>query len=153
MEIFKKLGKDITKYQKLPESRQRLIDFTIVESLLAHPYTEIYNNVMAQGREPVVVVLNRGLENYNYPIPNHFATFERRPELFQYNYYITNYIGNDIQVENFDASANTLITYDDLVGNSQTNIGPVFGKTNLPTSAPTVEPSAPKVNDDNVEEL
>lgn len=141
-----------TRYLELSDGRQRQIDFTLVESLLAHPDTEIYNNVMAQGREPVFVALNRGLEN-NYSIPNHVATFERRPELFKYNSYISNYIGDDTQVENFDGSANTSITYNDLVGNSQTNIGPVFGKTNLPTSVPTVEPSAPKVNDGNIEEL
>ena len=38
----------------------------------------------------------------------------------------------------FDLSNSTSITYEDLVGNSHTNIGPVFGKTDSPTSAPTV---------------
>ena len=151
LEVFKELGKNITRYLELPESKQRQIDVTIVESLLAHPDTEIYTNVMAQGREPVSLALNRGLGDY--AIPNHLATFERHPELFQYNHYISNYIGTEDQVVNVDASANTSITYDDLVGNSQTNIGSVFGKTDPPTSAPTVESSAPTVNDGTIEEL
>lgn len=42
------------------------------------------------------------------------------------------------QIEKFDASNSSSITYQDLVGSSHTNIGPVFGKTASPTSAPIV---------------
>ena len=91
-------------------------------------------NVMAQGREPVAMVLNRGLENY--PVKNHIGTFERRPEICKYNPYISNYIATDDQIKNFDLSNSTSITYEDLVGNSHTNIGPVFGRIKSSTSAP-----------------
>ncbi len=136
LEVFEKLGKNITKYNELPESKQFQIDITIVEGLLAHPDTELHMNVMGQGIEPIALVLNRGLGNY--PLKNHISTFERRPEICEYNPYISNYLAKDSQIKNFDLSKGTLITYEDLVGNSHTNIGPVFGKTDSPTSAPTV---------------
>jgi len=82
------------------------------------------------------VVLNRGLGNY--PLPNHIGTFERRPEICKYNSYISNYLAKPGQIEKFDASNSSSITYEDLVGNSHTNIGPVFGEIASPTSAPRV---------------
>jgi hypothetical protein len=136
LQVLKELDKNITKYNELPESKQLQIDFTVVEGLLAHPDTELYTNVMGQGREPIALVLNRGLGDY--PLPNHISTFERRPEICKYNSYISNYLAEPGQIKNFDASNSSSITYQDLVGNSQTNIGPVFGKTASPTSAPTV---------------
>ena len=136
LEALEKLGKNITKYNELSEDKQLQIDLTIVEGLLAHPDTELYMNVMGQGREPIAIVLNRGLGDY--PLTNHIGTFERRPEICKYNPYISNYLAKPRQIENFDASNSSSITYQDLVGNSHTNIGPVFGKTASPTSAPTV---------------
>lgn len=93
-------------------------------------------NVMGQGREPIAMILNLGLGNY--PLQNHIGTFERRPEICKYNSYISNYLAKDAQIEGFDLSNSTSTTYEDLVGNSHTNIGPVFSKTDSPTSAPTV---------------
>lgn len=112
------------------------IDLTIVEGVLAHPDTELHMNVMGQGREPIAMILNRGLGDY--PLKNHIGTFERRLEICKYNPYISNYLAKDEQIESFDLSNSTSTTYEDLVGNSHTNIGPVFGKTDSPTSAPTV---------------
>lgn len=136
LEVLEKLEKNITKYNELPEDKQSQIGLTIVEGLLAHPDTELHMNVMGQGREPIAVVLNRGLGNY--PLPNHIATFERRPEICKYNSYISNYLAKPGQIEKFDASNSSSIPYEDLVGNSHTNIGPVFGEIASPTSAPTV---------------
>ena len=143
LEIFAELKKNGTRYFELPETKQRLIDVTIVEALLKHPSTKIYDDAMGQGREPIFVAFNSGKQDYS--IPNHMATFDRRPE-FKYSHYITNYMGQDDQVEKFMASGNTSITYDDLSGNSQTNIGPVFGATNSSISTPID-------NDVNLEEL
>nr|UVG41862.1 hypothetical protein [Navicula tsukamotoi] len=141
VQVLEKLGKNITKYNELSEFRQLQVDVTIVEDLLAHPQTELHMNVMGQAREPIALVLNRGLGDY--PLKNHIATFERRPEIAEYNSYITNYLAYDLQIQNFDMSNGTSITYQDLVGNSHINIGPVFGsnssKIDLPTSAPTVD--------------
>ena len=80
------------------------------------------------------MVLNRGLGDY--PLTNHIGTFERRPEICKYNSYISNYLAKPGQIEKFDASNSSSITYQDLVGNSHTNIGPVFGKTASLTSEP-----------------
>ena len=91
---------------------------------------------MGQGREPIAMVLNRG--EGDYPIRHHIATFERRPEISGYNSYISNYVTDEVQIENFDSTNATSITYKDLFGNSHTNIGPVFGKTNPPTAAPSM---------------
>ena len=135
-EALAALNKNITQYTALPENRQYLVDITLVEGLLAHPDTELHMNVMAQGREPIAMALNRGLGDY--PLPNHVGLFERRPELCKYNFYISNYLADDKQIDRFDGSNSTSITYEDLVGNSKTNIGPVFGKTDSPTYAPTV---------------
>lgn len=134
LEVLEKLGKNITKYNELPEDKRLLIDLTVVEGLLAHPDTELYMNVMGQGREPIAMVLNRGLGDY--PLTNHIGTFERRPEICKYNSYISNYLAKPGQIEKFDASNSSSITYQDLVGNSHTNIGPVFGKTASLTSEP-----------------
>jgi hypothetical protein len=82
------------------------------------------------------MILNRGLVNYS--LQNHIGTFERRPEIYKYNSYISNYLAKDVQIEGFDLRNSILITYEDLVGNSHTNIGPIFSKTDSPTSAPTV---------------
>ena len=82
------------------------------------------------------MILNRGLGNY--PLQNHIGRFERRPEICKYNSYISNYLAKDAQIEGFDLRNSTSITYEDLVGNSHTNIGTVFGKTDSPRSAPTV---------------
>ena len=87
-------------------------------------------NVMGQGREPIALVLNRGLGNY--PLTNYIATFKRRPEICEYNSYISNYLAKAEQIKKFDDSNNSSIMYEDLVGNSHTNIGPVFGKTPTP---------------------
>ncbi len=142
LEVLEKLGKNITRYNELSKGMQLEVDMTIVEGLLAHPDSELYMNVMAQGREPICLVLNRG--EGSYPLPNHVSTFERRPEISEYNPYISNYVANKPQIKNFDLSNSTSITYEDLVGNSHTNIGPVFGQTAPPTSAPIV-------NDGNTE--
>ena len=135
LEVLEELGKNVTQYNELPEDRKFLVDLTIVEGLLAHPDTELHMNVMGQGREPIALILNRGLGNY--PLRNHIDTFERRPEICNYNPYITNYLANNAQIKAFDLSNSTSTTYEDLVGNSHTNIGPVFGQTDSPTSAPT----------------
>lgn len=135
IEALKELGRNITKYNKLPKDKSLKVDLTIVEELLAHPDTELYMNVMGQGREPIVMVLNRG--RGNYPFMNHIGTFERRSEISKYNAYISNYLATPKQIKNFDASKSSSITYQDLTGNSHTNIGSVFGKSEL-TSAPTV---------------
>ena len=135
-QILEKLGKNLTQYDELPKNKQLEIDLTIVEELLAHPDTELHMNVMGQGREPIAMLLNRGLGTY--PLQNHIGTFERRPEICKYNPYITNYLANKNQIKAFDLSKNTSISYEDLVGNSHTNIGPIFGKIDSPTSRPTV---------------
>jgi len=83
LEVLEELGKNITKYNELPEDRQLQIDLTIVEGLLAHPDTELHMNVMGQGREPIAMILNRGLGDY--PLKNHIGTFERRLEICKYN--------------------------------------------------------------------
>jgi len=89
------------------------------------------------------MILNRGMGDY--PLQNHIGTFERRLEISKYNLYIFNYLAKDAQIESFDLSNSTSITYEDLVGNSQTNIGPVFGKTDSSTSAPTVNDAKPEL--------
>lgn len=134
LELLKKLNKDVEEYNALSDNEKRGFDLDVVEDLLAHPESELHMNVMGQGREPIAVVVNRG--QGNYPIVNHVATFERRPEISQYNPYITNYALSPIQMEKFQNSNGTSIPYDDLVGNSQINVGPVLGKEF--TSAPTV---------------
>lgn len=93
LEVLQKLGKNITKYNELPQDKQLQIDFAIVEGLLAHPDTELHMNVMGQGREPIAMILNRGLGNYS--LKNHIGTFERRLEIFEYNPYISNYVATD----------------------------------------------------------
>ena len=133
--MFNELDKNGTLYTQLPENKQLLIDCTIVEQLLAHPDTELYMNVMGQGQEPIAMVLNRG--QGDYPLKNHISTFERRPEVFDYNSYISNYLARDYQIENFDLTNSSFITYEDLLGNSHNNTGPVFGQTNSPTVSPT----------------
>ena len=141
-EILGQLKANMTQYNKISKHKQLQLNIDIVENLLAHPDTELHMNVMGQGREPIAFVLNRGLGNY--PLQNHIATFERRPEISEYNSYITNYIAKDGQIDDFDLSNSTVTTYEDLIGKSHTNIGPVFGEIASPTSAPTV-------NDDNSE--
>jgi hypothetical protein len=141
LEVLQKLGENITKYNELSQNKKLQIGLTIVEELLAHPDTELHMNVIAQGREPILIILNRGLGNYS--LTNHISTFERRPEICKYNSYLTNYVADDAQIKNFDFNNNTSITYEDLVENSHTNIGPIFGKrvvTNdsVPTTSPTV---------------
>ena len=135
MEVLNKLGKNITTYNELPEDTRLQVDLTVVESLLAHPDTEVHANVMGQGREPIFMVLNRG--NGNYPLKNHIGTFERRPEICKYSPYITNYVAAPAQIRDFDLSTNTSIPYEDLIGNSQTNVGPLFGKADLNSTAST----------------
>lgn len=103
---------------------------------MAHPDTEVHMNMIGQSREPIIVVLNRGLGNYK--LSNHISTFERRPEIGKYNSYISNYLPKPKQINRFDVTNSSSITYEDLVGNSHTNIGPFFGKITLPTSTPTV---------------
>ena len=127
-----------------------------MDSLLAHADTELYPNVMGQGREPIFLTLNRG--HGNYPIPNHIATFERRPEISELNTYITHYRAEKEQIENFDLSNSTSIVYKDLFGNSHTNVGPIFGKKNgaenlaLPKSSPVNDGnSSSTMNDGNSE--
>jgi hypothetical protein len=119
VELLKKLEKNVTLYTQLPESKQAIIDLTIVEELIAHPDTELYMNVMGQGREPIAVALNRG--EGDYPIQNHVGTFERRPEVFDYNSYISNYQLRPEQLEAFDLTNGTSTTYEDLLGNPHTN--------------------------------
>lgn len=92
---------------------------------------------MAQGREPVFMALNRGLDGY--PIANHTAIFERQPILSDYNAYITNYQLKSTQMEAFDKSKNTVIQYEDLRGEMQMNIGPVVGALSPEAS---VQPSS-----------
>lgn len=89
------------------------------------------------------MILNRG--RGNYPLQNHIGTFERRPEICNYNSYISNYLANEAQIEGFDLSNSTSITYEDLVGDSHTNIGPVFGKTNSSASASAVDDVNPEL--------
>lgn len=147
-EILDKLKKNIQKYEQLPAEKKPSIHIYIVEKLLSHPDTEIHTNVMAQGREPVVVALNRG--KGSYPIENHIATFERRDEIWKLNPYITNYFLMPYQVENFDQSANTEINFEDIFGNSKVNIGPIIGddmSDNI-TFSPTIETgnNGPRIN-------
>lgn len=108
LDILGKLNKNIIKYNELPDSKKLQIDLTIVEELLAHPDTELYTNVMAQGRDPVIMVLNRGIGNYS--LKNHISTFERRPEISKYNSYITNYVAKQKQIRDFDRS-NSSVRY------------------------------------------
>ena len=94
-------------------------------------------NVIEQGREPIAMILNRG--KGDYPIPNHIGTFERRPEICNYNSYISNYPAKDSQIERFNRGTNTSTTYEDLIGDSHTNIGPIFGESVVTDdSAPTI---------------
>lgn len=140
LEILKNQGQNITEYLQLTVREKLLFDYSIIEKLLGHPKTELYTNVMAQGREPVFLILNRGLGDY--PIKNHIAIFERRPELGKYDYYITNYAAKDPQIEKFDLSSNSIINYEDLLGNSKTNTGPIIGKNNIQiNSSPTISPT------------
>ena len=134
--MLKKLSKNITRYNELAANKQLQINITLVEGLLAHLDTELHMNVIGQGREPIPMALNRGLGTY--PLKNHIGTFERRPEISTYNAYITNYIAKNKQIGGFDITNSSSITYEDLFGNSHTNIGPVFGETDPPTFAPTV---------------
>lgn len=120
------IGKDVEQFESLPKIEQRKIAIDIVEKLLENPGTEIYSNAMGQGREPIFLALNRGTEGY--PVEHHAASFERRPEIWKYNSYISNYILKSNQVTRFDNSVNTTIDYKDLMGNSITNTGPIFGK-------------------------
>ena len=148
-EILQKLGKNVTKYNELSKNEKLRVDVTIVEELLGQSDSELYTNVIRQGREPISLVLNRGLENYS--LKNHIATFERRPEICEYNSYISNYISKKIQIENFDLSNSTSITYKNLIGDSYTNIGSFFGEIKSPTDTPIVNKtdsptSVPTVN-------
>jgi len=86
-----------------------IFDIDLIETLLGHPDTEIYPNVMGQGRELIFTALNRG--HGDYAIPNHIATFERQSEITHLNLYISNYILDDPQVQKFDLSNRTEITY------------------------------------------
>jgi hypothetical protein len=44
--VLEKLGKNITKYNELPEEKRLQIDLTIIERLLAYPYIELHINVI-----------------------------------------------------------------------------------------------------------
>ena len=74
------LDADIEKLERFSQAQQLKVSISIVELLLEHKNTEFYHNVMLQGRKPYVLALNRGLVNYT--IPNHVATFERKPGLY-----------------------------------------------------------------------
>lgn len=134
-------GGNVTTYNQLGDNQKAAVHFDIVDRLLSHPNTELYLNVMAQGREPVFMVLNRGLGDY--PIPNHMATFERRPEIGEYNPYISDYLLMRTQLENFDRSANTVIEYNDLIGNSHTNTDPIIGDDARSASPSTISTTSP----------
>lgn len=141
IQLLQKYGANITAYNQFEDSHKAAVHFDVVDRLLGHPDTELHTNVMAQAREPVFMVLNRGLGDY--PVPNHIATFERRPEICEYNPYITDYFLTDAQLKNFDLSANALIKYNDLIGNVQTNIGPIIGEDTRSASPSTSSPTSP----------
>lgn len=101
-------------------------------------------NVMGQGREPIAAAFNREGSG-NYSIPNHTTRFEGRPEIFEYNHYISNYGAEDWQMEKFDNSVNTSIPYEDLFGNLQVNGGRVFGKMTNPPTPSLMSNSDPKL--------
>ena len=81
---------------------------------------------MGQGVEPIILALNRGKDDY--PVTNHIATFENRPEISKYNAYITHYQASPSQIQRFDAS-HEVIRYQNLIKDSDpnTHVGPVFG--------------------------
>lgn len=146
-EIERKLGSTQTfaEFNKLPNSEIWLRGLKIKERLLQHPDTQLLKSVMAQGREPVFLLHNNG--NGTYPIKDHIATFERRPELGSSNFYITDYVINFDQVKDLYSNDQIVIDYTDLLGNPQTNIGHIFGKNkgnitngNI-TDAPTLVPT------------
>ena len=129
IQILERLNRDVEKYMQATENERLQFDIDIVERLLGHPETEVHMDAMGQGREPIILMLNRGLGDY--PIPNHVATLERRPEICSYNTYISNYIAKESQVKDFDMSQGSETPYEDLFGNSQINVGPVFGKITI----------------------
>jgi len=124
--------------QSLLARRFRPSGQRLCHKLLHHPATEIYDNVIGQGREPINVAINQN--GTNYPIPNHAATFERKPQLYEHNHFITQYKLRNSQVEKFDNSMETTTTYQDECRFLETNVGPVFGKEieAEPTLAPTL---------------
>jgi hypothetical protein len=132
VELLKKLNANITKFLKYSENTQVKVSIGIIERLLDHPDTVIYENSMLQFREPGIVALNMGGNGSNsYSIPGHMATFERHPELYEYNSYISNYILKHSQIVAFDKSMNHSLTYEDVFGNLKTNIGPNVGENQI----------------------
>lgn len=74
------------RYIELSQNERVVTDITIVESLLAYPRMKLHMNVIGQDRKLIIVALNQGQENY--PLRNHMATFERRPEIYNFNPYL-----------------------------------------------------------------
>lgn len=123
-------------FQKM-QGEQSTIAIRLLERLLGHNATELYSKVLGQGREPIVVALNRGENGY---IPaNHWATFANCLELGNFSAYITNYIATLDQIERFDNSSGTNYTYENLLGDSITTTGRLFGAE--PTPSPTPSPT------------
>ena len=121
-------------YSALPTNTSRKrVDLERIQALLAHPDTKIDTSTMAQGREPATIATNDG--KTGYPYPQHMASFERRPEISELNPYITDYVMEDWQWDNYHNSNGTEIPYEDLYGNPQVNVGTYFGNTSKASNA------------------
>jgi len=120
-------------YNQLNEAEKLQLDWKVLKELLRHNDSQLFSDVMAQARERVFLVWNPG--NGSYPIPNHIATFENQPTLTESHSYITNYEAKPNQIERLLESMNTSIIFEDIHGNTQTNVGPIFGKAESAPSA------------------
>lgn len=149
IQILEKLNLDITKYNELSPKQQAQVGIKIIELLLAHPHTEFYPIAIGQGREPISIVLNRG--QGDYPVKNHIALFERRPEICKCNPYISNYFVNEGQLKDFDDSKNNSTVYEDLMGNLHNETGPIIGAVKIdPTASNTSNTSLSATNDNEL---
>ena len=112
----------------------------LVEKVLHHPDTKIYDNAIGQNRFTIFGSLNNRGSESDYIIPNHAATFECKPKLYKHNHFITQYKLRNRQVEKFDEGMETITMYEDELGVQQTNVSPVFDKEveAEPTTAPNL---------------
>lgn len=63
IELLEEMNANITKFLEYNQTRQMEVSISLVERLLKHPETLIYNNSMLQLPEPGFVALNTGGNN------------------------------------------------------------------------------------------
>lgn len=95
---------DSSTYNKLSDSKKTAITINLNEDLLHAADTQFYYNIShlsGTNKEAVIFAINFGYGDY--PIPNHGAMFENKPQ-YKFNAFISDYAFTNKQVQNFNAS-------------------------------------------------